>query len=310
MKYLLTLLLMAIGFGTALAAPQLYTRKVTIAVKASDRAALDRVTSLARLLEKNVTSIQLQVRRTPSAAEALQLVATGRADLALADDSIVGEFQMNERSLGRNVSVVAALSVSVGVFIVPRASPAHSVFDLVGRRVAWSHYDTTSATLGHIAVDGLGLDPERHFVPLGRASLAASLQAMQEQRVDGIWLVATIEDLRAALERAAGRAIGFSAGQLERIMRRHPQLRAHEIPLGAGEIEDGLIRSVAASCLVVAHSGLSDEVAYRIAMTLTAPAAGRQANLRVNALATNEIVGGQDRIHPGARRRYEELRAN
>lgn len=308
MRSLQALLIVLLTVGAASAAPKFYTRTVTIAVEASDRVGLEDMTSLAVLLENGFSGIRLQVRPASSAGEALRMVVTGRADLAIADEAVIAEFQLNERRLARNVSVVAALSVCVGIFIVPQSSAAQSVFDLVGGRVAWRVDDTKTTTVGRMTVDGLGLSLVRHFEPVAAASLAESLEAMQSQKIDAVWLVAPVADLRAALGRASGRAIGFSARHIERVLQRHPQLRAHDIPLG--DSEDGLIRSVATASLLVARSELPEELVYRVASVLTGPSVDAQASLRLSAFSTAGIVGGRHRIHAGATRRFEELRAN
>ena len=147
-------------------------------------------------------------------------------------------------------------------------------------------------------------------VEIVSGSPAEMSEGLLSGRMDALWqgAIVPIPSILAALARAPGVVFGPGAEVVGRVTQRLPMLAPTTLPPGTYPGQTAPIESFAAWNFIVAHRGLSEDVAY--AITRAVLSVGDPAReIAVVAAASRPANAVHNRIlpfHPGAARFYRE----
>ncbi|MES2712381.1 MAG: TAXI family TRAP transporter solute-binding subunit [Pseudomonadota bacterium] len=253
-------------------------------------------------------TIVISPRNTAGSLENVTLLAEGRVDLAL----VAGETATAALTRGAGITVAAAMYATPGLFGVLPTSPARSIADLRGKRVAWGARGSNFVVLARQVMTGLGLDIERDFesVLLDRAGDGPAM--VMDGRVAALWGggagwpgFVTLAGSPAGL-----RFIAPDAAERARIVAAVPALREMAQPAGSYAGQDAAVTSVGTWSFVLARPGLEEDAGYRLARALHRGLTdlARRLPQAAESTAQNTITAapGVEMIHPGVRRFLRE----
>jgi TRAP transporter TAXI family solute receptor len=222
--------------GTVAAGYYFALRPVTlrIAVGPANSDDLKVVQALTQAFAQAHSQIRLRPIPTEGAAASAQMLAEGKADLAI----IRGDLDVP-----KNAQAVATLRKNVAVLWVPPSAKGKKggakitkITQLSGRRVGVIGRTQANVDLLKVILQQYGVDPNK--VEVVQVAVAEAADAIRSQKADA-WLAAGPVNSKITLEAIAastrdGRPPTFLAiDSAEAIAQNHPMYEASEIPAGA-----------------------------------------------------------------------------
>lgn len=211
-------------------------------------------------------ALSLETRPSGGSAQNLGLLRERKVDLAL----VQGEYAYPALAEGGDLSVLAPMYPSPGLFVVPGASPIRSVADLRGRAVALGTHDSGLTVMGRSVLTASGIDPERDIRPilLDRAGDGAAM--VLDGRADALWGGGLGWPGFVEVARGPGgaRFLGPSAAAIETLAQPGAVLKRLTVPPGSFRGQDRAIETVGSWSLILARPGFDAQTAYRIVRTL------------------------------------------
>lgn len=210
--------------------------------------------------------LALALMATRGSEENLTLLKAGTVDLAL----VQGDYAYGALKAGAGsdaaLTVVAPVSASPGLFVVPAGSAIHRVEDLRGRRVVLGTHASGLTTMGRTVLRGSGLDPDHDIEPilLDRAGDGAPM--VRDGRAAALWGAGTAWPGFRMLAEAPGgaRFFGPPPEAIDRILSLHPALRRLTIPAGALKGQASAIETVGSWSFILARAGLDGAAVTRL----------------------------------------------
>jgi TRAP transporter TAXI family solute receptor len=295
--------------GTLAAGYYFALRPVTlkIAVGPPNSDDLRVVQALTQAFAQAHSQIRLRPIATEGATASAQMLAEGRADLAI----IRGDL-----NVPKNAQAVATLRKNVAVMWVPPAakgkkagSKITKITQLAGKRVGVIGRTPANVDLLKVILQQYGVDPNKVEVAQFPASEAAD--AIRGQKVDA-WLAAGPVNSKITMEAIAastrdGRSPTFLAiDSAEAIAQNHPMYEASEIPAGAfggsPDRPEDEVKTISFSHHIVARKDISETTVAALTRQLFAV---RQTVLAEFPLAAKIETPDTDKdafipVHPGA----------
>jgi TRAP transporter TAXI family solute receptor len=295
--------------GTLVAGYYFAMRPVTlrIAVGPGNSDDLRLVQALTQAFAQTHSQIRLRPIPTEGATASAQMLADGKADLAI----IRGDL-----NVPKNAQAVATLRKNVAVLWVPPAvkgkkggAKISKIAQLAGKRVGVIGRTPANVALLKVILQQYGVDPGKVEVAQFPASEAAD--AIRSQKADA-WLAAGPVNSKITTEAIAastrdGHAPTFlSIDSAEAIAQNHPMYEASEIPAGAfggsPDRPEDEVKTISFSHHIVARKDLSETTVAALARQLFAV---RQTVLAEFPLAAKIETPDTDKdafipVHPGA----------
>ncbi len=103
---------------------------------------------------------------TKGSTENVPRLEAGTLDLALVQGEVVHEALDGIGRPKANLRILTAMYPTAGMFVVRADSPAKTIADLKGRKIAWGAAGSGLVILGRYVMDGLGLDAAKDFEPV------------------------------------------------------------------------------------------------------------------------------------------------
>jgi TRAP transporter TAXI family solute receptor len=257
------------------------------------------------------TTLEVRPQNTAGSAENIPLLEAGTLDIGL----VQGEAALQAlNGIGRpraDLRVIFAMYATPGMFVVRADSPYHSIEDLKGRPVAFGAKGSGLVILANYVLDGLGYDRDRDFqaILLDRAgdgpSLVASGGAAALWGGGSGWPGFTA----VAKAPAGARFIVPGADGIQRILRKHPFLKALTVPAGSFPGQTAPIHSVGSWSFILSRPTLPDDVAYRLARALnqSEPQLAARLPQAGETTAANTVAAARrEWLHPGTLRYLQE----
>jgi TRAP transporter TAXI family solute receptor len=199
------------------------------------------------------------------------------------------------------------------MFVVRADSPARSIAELKGKRVAFGASGSGLVILSRYVLDGLGLAQDSDFeaVYLERAGDGPAM--VLDGRVAALWGggVGWPGFTAVANGPAGARFLTPDAGEAARILEKHAFLKPLTVTPGAYPGQNAPIASVGSWSFIMARPTLPDPLAYRLARALDTAGPGLSAKLEQarETTAANTLAAAPriDLIHPGVRRYLREI---
>ena len=240
------------------------------------------------------------------------MLEAGKLDIGLVQGESVHEAINGIGRPPADLKIIAAMYSSPGMFVVRAGSPAKTIRDLVGGRVAFGARGSGLVILSRYVLDGIGLDQDRDFqaVYLERAGDGPAMAL--DGRVAALWGGGVGWPGFEVMAKSPGgaRFIAPDAGEIRRILAKHPFLKPLTVPAGVYPGQTGPINSVGSWSFVLARPTLPDDVAYRLIRAVhkgeAAMAKRLPAAAETTAANTFAAAPRQDLIHPGVLRYLRE----
>ena len=226
--------------------------------------------AVVRTVAQTDPALKIEARNTRGSLENIPLLEEGKLDFGLVQGEAAHEAWIGTGRPPARLAIVAAMYSQPGMFVVRADSPARSIQDLRGKRVAFGARSSGLVLLARYVLDGLGMDMTRDFkaVFLDRAGEGPGLLAKGE--VDALWGAGSSWPGFVAVMNApqGGRFIVPDARERERILARHAFLKALTLPAGSFRGQDQPLQSVGSWSFILAHPDRNEEQAYRLARAL------------------------------------------
>ncbi len=267
--------------------------------------------AFAATVNEQDPTLRIEPRNTKGSTENVPLLEAGKLDIGL----VQGEAALEPLGMGSQpatLQIVAAMYAQPGMFVVRADSPARTIADLKGKPVAFGTRGSGLTILSGLVLDGMGLDRDRDFRAIYLDQAGDGPPMVIEGRAAALW-GAGIDwpgFVRMAQSPTGARFIAPGPEDIQRILAKHPHLRALTVPPGSFPGQTEPISSVGSWSFVLARAGLPDNVAYRIARALhrgESAIAARLAQAR-DTRPENTVAAAPrlDLIHPGALRYLRE----
>lgn len=211
---------------------------------------------LAEQVNSRAGRTVLVARPTRGTAENLGLLRSGEIDAGLVQGTVASEVLAQGPASG--LRILWAMYPSPGMLAVPAASPHRRLEDLRGRRVVFGVRASGLVTLGRQVFDGIGMDIDRDVQAIYVEQAADSPRRVLEDQADALWGAGEGWPGFLQLAGAPGgaRFLGPQPSQIEGILRRHPLLRAMEVPAGTYAGIDAPLPTVGSVNLILARADL------------------------------------------------------
>jgi len=257
------------------------------------------------------TTLEVRPQNTAGSAENIPLLEAGTLDIGL----VQGEAALQAlNGIGRpraDLRVIFAMYATPGMFVVRADSPYQSIEDLKGRPVAFGAKGSGLVILADYVLNGLGYDRDRDFqaILLDRAGDGPALVA--SGGAAALWGGGSGWPGFTAVAKApsGARFIVPDADGIQRILRKHPFLKALTVPAGSFPGQTAPIHSVGSWSFILSRPTLPDDVAYRLARALhkSEPQLAARLPQAGETTAANTVAAARrEWLHPGTLRYLQE----
>ncbi len=256
--------------------------------------------------------LSVQTRNTKGSTENIQLIESGRIDIALVTGEPFHEAVNGIDRPAANLMIIAAMYPSPGMFVLRGDSPCRCVADLLGKPVAFGAKGSGLVILARYVLDGMGYDMGRDFQPILLEKAGDGPAMVEDGRAAALWGAGIgWPGFDAVAKSPAGaRFIVPDATQARTILEKHSLLKPMVVPAGSYPGQDSPIDSVGSWAFVIARPTLPDDTAYRVARALHKGEAAIAKRLpqakQTTAANTVTAAPRMDLIHPGVQRFLRE----
>jgi uncharacterized protein len=269
--------------------------------------------AVARTINELDPGLSVEPRNTEGSLENIALLQAGDLDIALVQGEAAHEAFDGIGRPAADLRIIAAMYPTAGVFVVRADSPARTVGDLKGKRVAFGARGSGLVILSRYVLDGIGLDQDRDFQAVYLEKAGDGPAMLSDGRVAALWgggigWPGFIEAMRAG-----GRFIAPTSDEIERIRGKHGFLRPLTIPGGSYPGQERPVESVGSWSFILARPTLDDDTAYRLtrALHLGEQALGSRLPQARETTAAHTVAAAPDLalLHPGTLRYLREIGA-
>ena len=278
-----------------------------IAVGPANSDDLKVVQALSHAFVTSHSQIRLRPIQTDGATTSAQMIADGKADLAIVRGDL---------SVPKNAQAVATVRKNVAVLWVPaplkgkkRAAKITKISQLAGRRVGVVGRTPANVALLKVILQQYGVDPNKVEVVQFTTSDAAD--AIRSQKADAYLAAGPVNskitsEAIAASTRDGNAPTFLAIDSAEAIAQNHPMYEASEIPAGAfggsPDRPEDEVKTISFSHHIVARKDLSEATVAAFTRQLFAI---RQTVMSEFPLAANIETPDTDKdafvpVHPGA----------
>jgi len=269
--------------------------------------------NFAQVMNEADPALQIEPRNTKGSYENIPLLESGRLDLAL----VAGEPAYEAfKGIGRpvtNLKILAAMYSSPGMFVVRADSPYRTIHDLAGQPIAFGAKGSGLPVMSRFMLDGLGLKQDEDFKSVYLDHAGDGPAMVLDGRVAALWGAGIGWPGFTSLAGSPGgaRFIAPDAGEIARVIAKHPFLKPMTVPAGSYPNQNAPIDSIGSWSFVLVRADLPDDLAYRLARTLhgSEGALCKKLAQACETTAANTVAAAPDLalIHPGVMRYFREI---
>ena len=255
-------------------------------------------------------NLEIEAVNTKGSTENVPMLEAGTLDIALVQGEVVHEALSGIGRPPADLKVITAMYPTAGMFVVRADSPWRTIADLKGKPIAWGAQGSGLVILGRYAMDGLGLDARKDFQPVYLERAGDGPAMVLDGRVAALWGggAGWPGFTTVAKSDKGARFIAPDAGEIQRILARHPFLKPVTQAAGSFPGQAAAIPSVGSWSFVLARPALDEAVAYRLAKALHAvEKAGSPPPQLVDTTARNTLATAPaGRLQAGVDRYFRE----
>ena len=246
---------------------------------------------------------------TKGSTENVPRLEAGTLDIALVQGEVVHEALAGIGRAPAELNILTAIYPTAGMFVVRADSPAKSIADLKGKRIAWGAAGSGLVILGRYVMDGLGLDAAKDFEPVYLERAGDGPAMVLDGRVAALWgggsgwpgFVAVTSS------KEGGRFIVPSTDERARVLAKHNFLKTITLAAGSFPGQKEPTVSVGSWSFVMVRPGLDQAVVFRLAKVLHA-AEAKPSPQTADTTAKNTLAAITDPklLHPGVLAYYRQ----
>jgi TRAP transporter TAXI family solute receptor len=269
--------------------------------------------AFAEIINAADATLSIEPRNTKGSNENIPLLEAGQLDLGL----IAGEPSYEAfLGIGRpatKLKILTAMYSSPGMFVVRADSPYKTIYDLLGKRVAFGARGSGLPILSRYALDGLGLKQDDDFQSIYLDRAGEGPEMVLDGRVAALWGAGIGWPGFTAVAASAGgaRFIAPDASEIARIRAKHSFLKPLTVPANSYPSQTAPIDSVGSWSFVLVRESLPDDVAYHLARTLhgVEGAFCKKLAQACETTAANTVAAAPnpELIHPGVLKYFREI---
>jgi len=267
--------------------------------------------AFADTINETDPSLNVEPRNTKGSTENIPLLEAGELDIALCTGEPAYEAFEGIGRPRSDLTIIAAMYSTAGMFIVRGDSPARTIDDLKGKPVAFGAKGSGLTILSRYVLEGLGLDQAKDFQPIFLDKAGDGPAMVLDGRAAALWGGGVGWPGFAALAEKGGRFIAPTAEEATRIRSKHSFLKSTTLPAGSYAGQNAAIQSVGSWSFVLARPTLSDDIAYALARALDKGQAAFAKRLAQAAETTPQNTAAAapraELIHPGVRKYLREI---
>ena len=255
-------------------------------------------------------ALAIETKNTKGSTENLPLLEAGSLDIALVQGEVANPALADPAT---GLRIIAAMYSSPGMFVVRADSPVRTIGDLKGQSVAFGAKGSGLTILGRTVIDGLGMDADRDFKAVYLDKAGDGPLMVLDGRVAALWGagIGWPGFTAVASSPQGARFIVPDAGEIARILAKHPFLKPLTVAAGSYPGQQAPIASVGSWSYVLSRPGLDDALAYRFARALHKSEAVLAAKLEqareTTAANTRAAAPRPALIHPGVLKYLAEI---
>ncbi len=246
---------------------------------------------------------------TKGSTENVPRLEAGTLDLALVQGEVVHEALAGIGRAPAKLNILTAIYPTAGMFVVRADSPAKSIADLKGKKIAWGAAGSGLVILGRYVMDGLGLDAAKDFEPVYLERAGDGPAMVLDGRVAALWGGGSGWPgfMAVTSSKEGGRFIVPSTDERTRVIAKHNFLKTITQAAGSFPGQKEPIVSVGSWSFVMVRPGLDPAVVARIAKALHA-AEAKSSPQTVDTTAKNTLaaVADPNLLHPGVLAYYRQ----
>ncbi|MDX1345405.1 MAG: TAXI family TRAP transporter solute-binding subunit [Sedimenticolaceae bacterium] len=268
--------------------------------------------NLAEVINATDGSVRVDVIATKGSRHNLELLEAGEVDVGQVEGNAA---RLALDGIGRppvDLRVLSVMYPNPGMFVVRGDSGYANIDDLKGQPIAFGTQASGLRILANDVLDGLGLHPGKDFQQIILNKAAEGPRLVIDGKAEALWgagigwpgFVAVAEGESGA------RFIAPSPDQVEQIREKHPHLQEMTVPADTYRGQSEVIHSVGLWSLILVRPDLDDETAYRLVRAMHLGHDEFIARLpqgRYTQAANSVRYVPAERLHPGARKYYEEI---
>jgi TRAP transporter TAXI family solute receptor len=256
-------------------------------------------------------SLHVEPRNTKGSTENIPLLEAGQLDIALCTGEPAYEAFEGIGRPRSDLTIIAAMYSTAGMFIVRGDSPARTISDLKGKPVAFGAKGSGLTILSRYVLEGLDLDQATDFQPIFLDKASDGPAMVMDGRAAALWGGGVGWPGFSALAEKGGRFIAPTAEEATRIRAKHSFLKSTTLPAGSYAGQNDAIQSVGSWSFVLARPTLADDIAYALARALDKGHAAFAKRLAQAAETTPQNTAAAAPsaalIHPGVRKYLKEI---
>jgi TRAP transporter TAXI family solute receptor len=269
--------------------------------------------NFAQAINEADSTLAIEPRNTKGSYENIPLLESGQLDLAL----VAGEPAYEAfKGIGRpvtNLKIFTAIYSSPGMFVVRADSPYRTIRDLAGQPVAFGAKGSGLPVMSRFMLDGLALKQDEDFKSVYLDHAGDGPAMVLDGRVAALWGAGIgwpgFTTLAGSPQGA--RFIAPDAGEIARVVAKHPFLKPMTVPAGSYPNQNTQIDSIGSWSFVLTRADLPDDLAYRLARTLhlAQGALCKKLAQACETTAANTVAAAPDVtvIHPGVMKYFHEI---
>ena len=270
--------------------------------------------AIAKVLNENIEGMNASAQSTGASVTNTRLIYNESVELAILQNDIAsyavnGENQFAENQV-KNMEGIAALYPEVIQIIVRDDAGIENIQDLKGKKVAVGAPGSGAEANAKQILEFFDLtyeDIEEDYLSFSEAA-----SRLKDRQIDAAFLTAGIPTA-AVMDVASTQDISllnFSDEELNSLNSEYPYLTGVTVPAGTYTGLDEEVQTVALKAILVADSGLSEDVVYNITKAIfenrdTLIAAHDRAK---DIKLESSLDGMTVELHPGAQKYYDEAK--
>ncbi len=260
-------------------------------------------------LKAHDPALEIVPVNTKGSTENVPRLEAATLDLALVQGEVVYEVLAGIGRPKADLRILTAMYPTAGMFVVRADSPAKTIADLKGKKIAWGAAGSGLVILGRYVMDGLGLNAAKDFEPVYLERAGDGPAMVLDGRVSALWGGGSGWPgfVAVASSKEGGRFIAPTTKERARILAKHGFLKTIAQAAGSFPGQKEPIVSVGSWSFVMVRPGLDAAVVSRIAKALHAAEAAPSPQLAdTTAKNTLSAITDPNLLHPGVQAYYRQ----
>ena len=268
--------------------------------------------AMAEVINALDNELNVEALATKGSRHNLKLLEAGEVDVGQVEGNAA---RIALDGIGRpkaNLKILSVMYPNPGMFVVRGDSDYQRIEDLKGQAIAFGTKASGLRILVNDVLNGLGLEPDKHFQQIILNKAAEGPKLVLEGKAEALWGagIGWPGFVKVANGPAGGRFIPPSQKEIEQILLKHPHLQKMTVPADTYKGQKNDIHSLGLWSLILVRPDLDDMTVYRLARAIHEGHESLIQRLpqgRYTTAANTVKYVPAERLHPGAVKYYQKV---